>query len=112
MGRANGHAQRLGCFGRAQAGEEAQADQGGGVRVNGLQLLQGVAEGKDVFNGWGGATRTASWNSSRRAWPPRLTAWRRRACSTRMRRMASAAAAKKGPRPFQCGALAVFTRRS
>ena len=41
----------------------------------------------------------------------RLQDWRRRACSTRMRRMASAAAAKKWPRLFHCWTPSPVTRR-
>ena len=48
----------------------------------------------------------SSWSSSTRSWsPPRFTARFRRAFSTRMRRMASAAAAKKWPRLFQSWAV-------
>src|SRR5262249_45526185 len=49
---------------------------------------------------------------SRRRRPPPCFAWRlRRAFSTRMRRMASAAAAKKWPRLFQCWAWSTSTSR-
>jgi hypothetical protein len=52
-------------------------------------------EGDELVIGrWGGAKQSGS-NSWRFPSPPRLMAWRRRACSTRIRRIASAAAAKK-----------------
>ena len=68
-------------------------------RVSGLVEVQEV-----VRVGLARAARPGRGRSACAA-PPRFSVFLRRAFSTRMRRMASAAAAKKCPRPFQCAAV-------
>ena len=88
-----------------QAGEVAELDQPGGLAGPRRPAGSGPRRGR-------AGRRPARCSRRRRRRgrragrrPPRLSACLRRACSTRMRRMASAAAAKKWPRPFQCWAL-------
>ena len=86
-----------------QPGEVPQLDQPGGLGVVPLERGQGVVEGEQLGRPRpSSATDTCVEVDPPRS-PPRLAAALRRARSTRMRRMASAAAAKKCPRPSQLG---------
>ena len=85
-----------------QAGEEAELHQlappAGGRPPAGSGRRRGGGAGRRPA---GAAAASASSKSTRRRPPPCRTRPLRRAGSTRMRRMASAAAAKKCPRPSQ-----------
>ena len=95
-----------------QPGEEAQLDQPGLLRVVARRAGPGPRPGR------AGPSPAPVGDQERRGRGPRAADRRRasrvclrRAFSTRMRRMASAAAAKKWPRPSQAGAGPVPTSR-
>ena len=106
VGRRRGDAEGRGRLVDRQAGEVAELDQLGLACGSSLgQPVQGLVEGQQVV------VRSSAASSSgvrgRPALPIAARASARplaRALSTRMRRMASAAAAKKWPRLFQCRA--------
>ena len=83
-----------------QAGEVPELHQLGLGRLLSGEPSQGLVEGQQVVGG-GPATISTSSRSRRRRPPPCFSDCLRRALSIRMRRMASAAAAKKWPRPSQ-----------
>ena len=88
-----------------QAGEEPELDQLGRLRGPRRPAGRGPRPGRaGRRSGRRRRARPARRGRRRGRPPPRLRPPLRRAFSTRMRRMASAAAAKKWPRPFQCWA--------
>src|SRR5262245_10806301 len=110
VGRARRDAQGLRGLGDRQAGEVAQLDRAGLGLINPLGPLQGLVDSQGVEVRLRGGDRgvgdvlalaAAAWR-----W---LCLWR--AWSMRMRRMTSAAAAKKWPRPAHCWACSASTSR-
>ena len=103
VGGAADDAQGLGGLLERQPGEVAELDQLGACRVFRGQLGPGPRRGRAGRPGGSATARSTSSRSSRRQPPPCLSRpLARGRWSTRMRRMASAAAAKKWPRLFQC----------
>ena len=86
--------QRLGSLVSRQTGKVAELDKFHFFRMGFGEAIESLVEGQKLVIGAGAANRSGS-SSCRLPLPPRFMAWRRRACSTRIRRIASAAAAKK-----------------
>ena len=112
VGGARGDAEGGGGLLEGQAGEVPELDQLGRRRVlarrGGRGPRPGRAGRRSGASG-GRAGRPGRLGPARS--PPCLRGRLRRAASTRMRRMASAAAAKKWPRPFQSGPASPPTSR-
>ena len=99
VGRGNRQAKDLGRLGQRHPGEDAELDKLGLDRVLRGKLLEGLVEGQQIVVGLGAAGCAASRSSG--AVAATLEPVPPAGVSTRIRRMASAAAAKKWPRPSQ-----------
>ena len=112
VGRAGGDPEGGGRVRDAHPGEVAELDQLGRLGVGRGQPAQGLVDREQLgVAPVVGGDQGVLGEVDRATAPPRLRAFRRRARSTRMCRMASAAAAKKWPRPAHRGPSAGPTSR-
>ena len=101
IGRSRRDAEDLGRLRDRQIGEITKLHQLGNRRVEPGEFFQGLVQGDQVIvrHGHGNRRRNRAREDSKS--PPCFCRDFRRAFSTRIRRMASAAAEKKWPRPSQ-----------
>src|SRR5439155_24560291 len=93
-------------------GDVPELDHLGGPRLDLGEPVEGLVEREQAAGSDRSGAAGCSGSRSRRArWPPCLGPRLRRALSTRMRRMASAAAAKKWPRPSNAASGVAPTSR-
>ena len=103
-------AEHLGRLFDGQPGEVMQLDQLGGLRFLEGESLEGLVHGQQFLR-WAVDREDGLVQIDPPLRPPCLTRRFRRAFSTRIRRMASAAAPKKWPRPFHGLETSPPTRR-